>query len=100
MVQFNEEGIVFASICLPSALLTLILSFYNETASSYGMYGWINKAQMSFQCDQQPPTHLPVNYEPQNEGGFGTETERNAPRWYLAFDYLHNTYSPSARCNR
>lgn len=57
-----KEGIAFAPLCLPSALLTRILSLHNGTANSYGMYGWINKTQMSFHCDQQPPTRPPVNW--------------------------------------
>ena len=60
MVHFSLEGVVFASICLPSAFASL-LSFNNDTAN--GMYGMKNKAQMSFQCDQQPLTHFPSNCE-------------------------------------
>lgn len=41
---------------------------------------WINKAQMSFQCDQQLPAYLPVNWElncckSSGECGLGAEPE-------------------------
>ncbi len=104
MEQFKEGGIVFASICLPSALLTLILSVYNETANSYGMYGWINKAQMSFQRDQQPPTHLPVNCEmncaEQTDRMWIQYWNRKKRSPMIPGFWFHNTYGSSVRCNQ